>query len=59
MKFKHYLYRHIRLDKNEEFYKIGITGRGIKERYPYYSNLPYSWEIVEEIVSLDLEFIWN
>lgn len=46
-------------EENEEFYKIGITGRSIKERYPYYSNLPYSWEIVEEIVSLDLEFIWN
>ena len=43
----------------ESFYKLGITCVGIKERYRKPENMPYSYEIVKEIISHDLEFIWN
>ena len=46
-------------DENEIFYKIGITGKSIQERYKYTGNIPYNYEIIEEIKSKNLEYIWN
>lgn len=46
-------------DENEIFYKIGITGKSIQERYKYTGNIPYNYEIIKEIKSKDLEYIWN
>ena len=46
-------------DENEIFYKIGITGKTIKERYPYVGNMPYNYEIIQEINSEDLNYIWD
>ena len=45
--------------KNEEvFYKLGITYRSVKTRYNNH-NMPYNFEIVKEVVSDDLEYIWD
>ncbi len=46
-------------NENEEFYKIGITGRTIKERYNYIRTMPYNYEIIKEEKSTDLDYIWN
>ena len=36
-------------NENEEFYKIGITSRSIKERYAGKQNMPYQYKIIQEI----------
>ena len=46
-------------NNNEKFYKIGITSLSVKERYRKKGYMPYIYTIVKEIVSEDLEFIWN
>jgi len=46
-------------NKDENFYKIGITGKSIKERYNYIGTMPYNYEIIKEIKSLNLDYIWN
>jgi hypothetical protein len=46
-------------NENEKFYKIGITGRSVKERYPYKETMPYMYEVTKEVKSRDLDYIWN
>jgi hypothetical protein len=49
----------IRCFNNEEsFYKIGITMRSIKDRYPGVDTMPYSYEIVSEVFG-EAGFIWD
>lgn len=36
-------------NETEEFYKIGITSRSIEERFKYNSDLPYKYEVIQEI----------
>jgi len=43
-------------NKNEEFYKIGITFKTVKQRY---YKLPYNYEIILEIKSNNLAYIWE
>ena len=35
---------------NEHFYKIGITSRSIKRRYPSKTSMPYAYSVTKEIV---------
>lgn len=46
-------------DENEEFYKVGITSQTTQKRYQCPSQLPYNWEIIKEIKSIDLAYIWD
>lgn len=46
-------------NESEEFYKIGITGNSIKNRYRDKQSMPYNYEIIKEIKSFDLEYIWS
>jgi hypothetical protein len=43
-------------DNDEVFYKFGITFRSVKTRY---NNLPYNYEIIREITTDDLSYIWE
>jgi len=43
---------------SETFYKIGITGN-IKLRYDGKKKLPYNFEIIKQIDSFDVDYIWN
>lgn len=43
---------------NESFYKIGITSTTIKRRYSCKADMPYSYEIIQEIRG-EPEYIWN
>lgn len=36
-------------NENEEFYKIGITSNSVKKRFVGKRNMPYSYEILQEI----------
>lgn len=45
-------------NKEEEFYKIGITMRSINERYKNTTTMPYSYEIISEING-EAGFIWD
>lgn len=45
-------------NENETFYKIGITGN-IKLRYDGKKKLPYNFEIVKQIDSFDVDYIWK
>jgi len=45
-------------DKHEEFYKIGITSKTIKQRYPNKRKLPYDYEIITEIISQPIN-VWE
>ena len=45
-------------DECEEFYKLGITSRTIKLRYPTYKTLPYDYEIVLQL-ELDSSVAWD
>lgn len=42
----------------ENFYKIGFTGRSLKERFPSELSMPYSYEVVGTYTS-DTESIYN
>lgn len=44
-------------NENEEFYKIGITGRTIRQRFSG-KTLPYKYEIIQEIKDVP-EIIYN
>lgn len=44
-------------NENENFYKLGITFNSIKTRYS--NRMPYNYEIIQEIKSNNLEFIWD
>ena len=47
-------------NENEEFYKLGITSRSVKERYRYkdFKLMPYNYEILQEITG-DPISIWS
>lgn len=45
-------------NKNEEFYKYGIT-YNLKKRYWCKKSMPYSFEVVKTIESKNLEKIWD
>lgn len=45
-------------NEDEEFYKIGITMRRVKERYSPVKHMPYNFEIIKEVKG-GAEFIWN
>jgi len=42
----------------EKFYKIGITSRSVKKRYPNKTSMPYAYSVVKEIVG-DPEYIYD
>lgn len=45
---------------NEEFYKVGITTyTKVSLRYSCKSKMPYEWELVKQIKSTDLGYIWD
>jgi hypothetical protein len=44
-------------NQEEEFYKIGITMRSVKERY-YSSAMPYEYEVISEVKG-SAGFIWD
>lgn len=46
-------------NEEESFYKIGITGNTVLKRYKHIKAMPYNYEIINEIKSFDLEYIWN
>ena len=46
-------------NKKEEFYKIGITGRTVKDRYNSHKSLPYNYEIIHLIESKDIGYIYD
>ena len=45
-------------NENEEFYKIGITSRSIKQRYKNKIAMPYNYSITQEISNIP-ELIWE
>lgn len=45
-------------NENEEFYKFGITFNSIQDRYNS-RLMPYKYEIVRNIKSKDLDYIWK
>ena len=45
-------------DKEEIFYKIGITSHSIKKRYNTTNTMPYNYEIISEIYG-EAGFIWD
>lgn len=46
-------------DENEEFLKFGITFRGTELRYKSKGDIPYDIEIIKEVKSFDLSYIWD
>lgn len=42
----------------EIFYKIGITSRSVRQRYPTSETMPYNYEIIQEIQDIP-ENIYN
>lgn len=47
------------IGNDEYFYKVGITCNSIKQRYQSKSEMPYSYEVIKEIVDFDRDRIWN
>lgn len=45
-------------NEDEEFYKIGITMRSVKERYSPVKHMPYEFEVISE-VNGSAGFIWD
>lgn len=43
----------------ESFYKLGITFNSIYKRYLSKRDMPYNYEIIQEIKSKDLSYIWD
>ena len=39
-------------NKEEEFYKVGITSRSIEQRYNNKASMPYDYEIIQEITDV-------
>lgn len=46
-------------NENESFYKYGITSKSLKERYPRNKEMPYEYEIIREVKSENLNYIWD
>lgn len=55
---KTYLYLIRCFNEDEEFYKVGISRLGAKVRFDSRAKLPYSFEILEEILD-DASLIWD
>ena len=45
-------------NKDEEFYKIGITMTTLKERYSNTKKMPYNYELISEVYG-EAGFIWD
>ena len=43
----------------EEFYKVGITHQSLRKRYNNIKKMPYTFEIIKEIMDFDKSRIWN
>lgn len=43
----------------EEFFKFGITFNSVQKRYIHKSFMPYNYEIIREVKSKNLSYIWN
>lgn len=43
----------------ESFYKYGITSKSVNERYPSNTALPYKYDLIREVKSDDLNYIWD
>lgn len=43
---------------NESFYKVGITSKSIKRRFPSKKDMPYNYDVVRELVG-DSDEIYN
>lgn len=52
------LYIIICYNKNEEFYKIGITSKSVNKRYESDRQMPYNYDIISEYTS-DAEIIYD
>lgn len=46
-------------NEKEDFYKAGITFNTVKSRYKSKVKMPYNWELVKEVKSSDLAYIWD
>lgn len=46
-------------NENEEFFKFGITFQSIKIRYSGKTHMPYNYEIIRELKSENLSYIWD
>ena len=46
-------------NEEEFFYKIGITGRTVKDRYRGTKSLPYKYEVVHIVESTDIGYIYD
>lgn len=46
-------------NENEEFLKFGITYLGIKRRFNTKKEMPYNYEIIREINSFNLAYLWD
>lgn len=46
-------------NNNESFYKYGITFKSIQERYSSKYKMPYNYNIIKEVKSKDLSYIWD
>lgn len=46
-------------NEQEEFYKIGITGRTVKDRYNGPKALPYNYEVIHIIESKDIGYVYD
>lgn len=44
---------------DEVFYKFGITSTSTKSRYSHKEHMPYNFEIIKEVISNDLGYIWD
>jgi len=44
---------------SETFYKFGITSNSVKRRYSHKKQMPYNFEIIREVFSYDLSYIWD
>ena len=46
-------------NKDEEFYKVGITSHNVKKRYGEKKKMPYDYKIIYQYSSLDAGHIWD
>lgn len=47
------------IGNDEKFFKVGITSISVKERYRKTGYMPYTYKIIKEVISEDLEYIWD
>lgn len=46
-------------NENESFFKIGITGKDVSDRFGKKSDMPYYYEVISEVTSNDSDFIYD